>query len=219
MQSSARSKAKVETGVQLVERWCLAPLRNHTFFSLAELNRELALKLAALNDRPFQKMDGNRRLLLETLERPALKPLPAEAFEYCDWKKARVNIDYHVQIDGHLYSVPYSLVRKEVDVRLTARTVEILHLGKRVAAHPRNHTRGCFTTDPEHRPKSHRAHLEWTPTRLINWGHSIGPAVNWSEISSRVDHTPSRVTAAVWGCSVWSDAMTSRDWRPPAPGL
>jgi transposase len=169
-----QDKAKVETGVQLVERWCLAPLRNHTFFSLAELNGELALKLAALNDRPFQKMDGNRRLLLETLERPALKPLPVEPFEYCDWKKARVNIDYHIQVDGHLYSVPYTLVRKEVDVRLTARTVEILHLGKRVAAHSRNHTRGRFTTDPEHRPKSHRAHLEWTPTRLINWGHSIG---------------------------------------------
>ena len=169
-----RDKAKVETGVQLVERWCLAPLRNHTFFSLAELNRELAWKLAALNDRPFQKMEGNRRLLLETLERPVLKPLPSESFEYCDWKKARVNIDYHIQVEGHLYSVPYTLVRQEVDVRLTARTVEVLHRGKRVAAHPRNHARGRFTTDPEHRPKSHRAHLEWTPTRLINWGRSIG---------------------------------------------
>jgi len=172
--ASPCDKAKVETGVQLVERWCLAPLRNHTFFSLAELNRELARKLAALNDRPFQKMDGNRRLLLETVERPALKPLPATPFEYCDWKKARVNIDYHIQVDGHLYSVPYTLVRKEVDVRLTARSVEILHCGKRVAAHPRNRTRGHFTTDPKHRPKSHRAHLEWTPTRLIKWGHSIG---------------------------------------------
>jgi len=172
--ASPRDKAKGETGVQLVERWGLAPLRNHTFFSLAELNRELAQRLAVLNDRPFQKMDGCRRLLLEKLERPALKPLPAAPFEYCDWKKARVNIDYHIQVDGHLYSVPYTLVRKEVDVRLTARSVEILHRGKRVAAHRRNHTRGHFTTDPEHRPKSHRAHLEWTPTRLIKWGHSIG---------------------------------------------
>jgi transposase len=169
-----RDKAKVETGVQLVERWCLAPLRNHTFFSLAELNRELARRVAALNDRAFQKMDGNRRLLLELLERPALKPLPAAPFEYCEWKKARVNIDYHIQVEGHLYSVPYALVRKEVDVRITARTVEVLHHGRRVAVHPRSYTRGRFTTDPEHRPKSHRAHLEWTPTRLIRWGHSIG---------------------------------------------
>ena len=169
-----QDKAKVETGVQLVERWCLAPLRNHTFFSLAELNRELAQRLASLNDRPFQKMEGNRRLLLETLERPALKPLPASVFEYCEWKKARVNIDYHIQVEKHLYSVPYLLVREEVDVRLTARTIEVLHRGKRVAAHARSHARGHFTTDPTHRPHSHKAHLEWTPSRLINWGRSIG---------------------------------------------
>ncbi len=172
--AAPRDKAKVETGVQLVERWALAPLRNHTFFSLSELNRELAARLAALNDRPFQKMEGNRRLLLETLERPALKPLPATAFEYCDWTKARVNIDYHIQVDKHLYSVPYRLVRQQVDVRLTARTIEVMHRGKRVAAHVRSYIRGRFTTDPNHRPKSHRAHLEWTPSRLINWGRSIG---------------------------------------------
>ncbi len=170
-----RDKAKVETGVQLVERWCLAPLRNHTFLSLAELNRELRIHLDALNARPFRKLLGTRRQLLETLERPALKPLPTTPFEYAEWKKARVNIDYHIQVDRHLYSVPYTLVRQEVDVRLTAKTVEVLHRGKRVAAHRRSHRPGRFTTEPGHRPKSHQRHLEWTPSRLIRWGQSIGP--------------------------------------------
>ena len=170
-----RDKAKCETGVQLVERWCLAPLRNHTFFGLGELNQALKLQRDALNDRPFQKLPGSRRQLLETLDRPMLKPLPATPFEYYESKKARVNIDYHIQVDGHLYSVPYTLVRQEVDVRLAARTVEILHRGKRVAAHPRSYAKGCFTTEPGHRPKAHQRHLEWTPSRLINWGSTIGP--------------------------------------------
>lgn len=170
-----RDKAKCETGVQLVERWCLAPLRNHTFFGLGELNHALKLKRDALNDRPFQKLPGTRRQLWETLDRPALQPLPATPFEYYQSKKARVNIDYHIQVEGHLYSVPYTLVRQEVDVRLAARTVEILYRGKRVAAHVRSHAKGRFTTDPGHRPKAHQRHLEWTPSRLIHWGSTIGP--------------------------------------------
>jgi len=170
-----RDKAKCETGVQLVERWCLAPLRNHTFFGLGELNRALRLRREALNDRPFQKLPGTRRQLLETLDRPALKPLPATPFEYYESKKARVNIDYHIQVNSHFYSVPYTLVREEVDVRLAARTVEILYRGKRVAAHMRSYVKGGYTTDPSHRPKSHQRHLEWSPSRLINWGSSIGP--------------------------------------------
>jgi transposase len=170
-----RDKAKVETGVQLVERWCLAPLRHHTFFSLAELNAALRAHRDALNDRPFQKLAGTRRQLLETLDRPALKPLPPTPYEYAEWRKARVNIDYHIQVAHHLYSVPHLLVRQEVDVRLTATTVEVLHRGKRVAAHPRSTVRGRFTTDPGHRPKAHQQHLEWTPSRLIRWGTSIGP--------------------------------------------
>jgi transposase len=172
-----RDKAKAETGVQLVERWCLAPLRNHTFFGLTELNRALKLKRDALNARPFQKLPGTRRQLLDTLERPALKPLPAVPFAYYESRKARVNIDYHIQVDGHLYSVPYTLVRQEVDVRLAARTVEIIYRGKRVAAHVRSAAKGRFSTDPGHRPKAHQRHLEWTPSRLVNWGSSIGPKV------------------------------------------
>lgn len=171
-----RDKAKVETAVQIAERWLLAPLRNHTFFSLPELNDEIARLLGELNARPFQKLEGNRRLLFETLDRPALLPLPAFPYAFAEWKKARVNIDYHIEVERHYYSVPHALVRREVEVRLTATAVEILHGGQRVAAHPRSHRVGGFTTEPAHRPKAHQKHLEWSPQRLIRWGEETGPS-------------------------------------------
>lgn len=171
-----RDKAKAEVGVQVVERWILARLRNHTFHSLAELNREIRRLLTDLNERPFQRLDGSRRTLFESLDRPALAPLPATRYEYAEWKKARVNIDYHVDVLGHYYSVPYTLVRKQVDVRITASAVEILHDGKRVAAHVRSRRKGGFTTDPSHRPKAHQRHLEWTPSRILRWAGETGPS-------------------------------------------
>jgi transposase len=171
-----RDKAKVESGVLVAERWLLAPLRNHTFTSLADLNREIARLREAANDRPFQKLAGSRRSLFETLDRPALRPLPPTRYELAEWRTAKVNIDYHIAVDGHFYSVPYALVRATVRVRLTASMLEVLHAGKRVATHPRSAHRGRFTTDPAHRPKSHQAHLEWTPSRLMHWGASIGPS-------------------------------------------
>lgn len=170
-----RDKAKVETGVQIVERWILAPLRNHTFFSLAELNQEIRRLREEINDRSFQKLDGTRRSLFEGVERPLLKALPGEPYEYADWQKARVNIDYHIAVEKHLYSVPHRLLRKEVEVRLTAATVEILHDGKRVATHVRSRREGGFTTDPTHRPKAHQEHLDWPPSRLVRWAEKTGP--------------------------------------------
>lgn len=174
-QAKPRDKAKVETAVQIVERRILAPLRNHTFFSLAEANREIRLLLEELNDRPFQKLEGSRRTLFKSLERPLLRPLPAERYEYGEWRKARVNIDYHVAVENHFYSVPHRLVRKQVEVRMTSSTVEILYDGQRVAAHPRKRRKGGFTTDPRHRPKAHQEHLDWPPSRLIRWAEKTGP--------------------------------------------
>jgi len=171
-----RDKAKVETAVQIVERWVLAPLRDHTFFSLAELNEEIRRLIDKLNDRPFQKLEGSRRSLFETLERPALRPLPTTPYEYAEWLNAGVNIDYHIAVHGHFYSVPYQLTKERVDVRLTATTVEALHDGRRVAAHPRSYRVGGYTTDPSHRPKAHQKHLEWTPSRLIHWAEKTGPS-------------------------------------------
>ncbi len=171
-----RDKAKVESGVLLAERWILAPLRNHTFFSLAELNVEISRLLDALNERPFQKLEGSRRSQFEDFERGTLQALPSTPFEIAERRTARANIDYHVQVLGHLYSVPYQLVRQPVEVRITASCVEIFHDGRRVATHMRSFRKGGFSTDPGHRPKSHQAHLEWSPSRLIRWAQKTGPS-------------------------------------------
>jgi transposase len=171
-----RDKPKVEAAVLVVERWILARLRNRRFFSLAELNAAIAELLVELNDRPFKKLPGCRRSAFEALDRPALRPLPAVRFELALWKRARVNIDYHVEYDYHYYSVPHRLVRKEVDLRVTSTTLEAFFANQRVASHVRSYRRGHFTTLPEHMPASHRAHAEWTPQRLIAWGERIGAA-------------------------------------------
>ncbi len=171
-----RDKAKAEAGVLVAERWILAPLRNHTFFGLVELNQEIGKRLELLNDKPFQKLDGTRRSLFESFERQALRPLPSAPFEIAERRHGRANIDYHVDVLGHFYSVPYQLVRRAVEVRITGTGVEIFHDGRRVAVHLRSFRKGRFTTDPGHRPKSHQAHLEWSPSRLIRWGEKTGPS-------------------------------------------
>jgi transposase len=171
-----RDKAKAEAGVQGVERWLLARLRHRTFFSLAELNEALRELLVQYNRRPFQKLEGCRESLFLSLDRPALKPLPSRPYEYQQWKKARVSIDYHVEVDRHYYSVPYQLLGAQVELCLTAHTVEILHKGKRVASHLRSFQRGGHTTLPEHMPRHHREYVQWSPERLIRWARQTGPA-------------------------------------------
>jgi len=174
----------VESAVLVAERWILAALRNHTFFSLAELNRAIAEKLTDFNNRKFKKLDTTRKKLYETIDKPALKPLPLHRYEYADWKRARVNIDYHVEVDRHYYSVPFQLVREQVDLRLTATSVEILFKNRRVAAHKRSYAPGGFTTLKEHMPKSHQRYLEWTPSRIIKWAGKNGP--NTEKLVTRI---------------------------------
>ena len=179
-----RDKAKVESAVLVAERWILAALRNHTFFSVAELNEAIAQKLPALNNRRFKKLDTSRKRLFDTLDKPALKALPPRRYEYAEWKKARVNIDYHIEIDRHYYSVPYQLVKEQVDVRLTSTTVEVLFKNRRVASHKRNYRQGGFTTLREHMPKSHQRYLDWSPSRIIRWAGHNGP--NTKKLITRV---------------------------------
>jgi transposase len=171
-----KDKAKVEAGVLLVERWIVAALRKRTFFSLASLNEAIAQLLDQLNHRNFRKLEGNRAERFAKIDRPALRPLPEAAYTFAEWKKARVNIDYHIEIQRHYYSVPYSLLHREVDVRYTAMTIEIFHRGQRVASHVRNSRIGGHTTANAHRPKSHQRYLEWTPERLVHWASTIGPS-------------------------------------------
>jgi transposase len=147
-----RDKAKVEAGVLVVERWILARLRNRRFFSLAELNAAIAELVVDLNARPMKRLGVSRAEMFTELDRPALKPLPAEPFVYAEWRMRRVSLDYHVDIDGHYYSVPFRLIKEPVEARITARTIEIFHKGERVAVHLRGGHRGQHTTVPDHMP-------------------------------------------------------------------
>jgi transposase len=169
-----RDKAAAEAGVLTVERWVLAPLRHRRFFSLAELNAAIATLVAELNARPFRGEKTSRKDLFCELERPALRPLPSSRYELAEWKKVTVNIDYHVEgPDRKFYSVPFQLVRQRLDLRATQTTIEVFKGQRRVASHVREHGRRRYITDPAHMPAAHRAHAEWTPSRLISWGQSI----------------------------------------------
>lgn len=184
-----RDKPKVEVGVQVVERWILARLRHRRFFSLAELNAAIGQLLLDLNHRPFKKLPGCRQSAFETIDRPALQPLPVQRMVIARFKRARVNIDYHVELDGHYYSVPHRLVRSQVELRITATTVEVFSGRQRVAIHLYNARKGLHTTLGEHMPASHRAHRDWTPARLIAWadrvGAGCGAIVRW-----QMEHRP-----------------------------
>jgi transposase len=171
----ARDKAKVEAAVLMAERWIIAVLRNRRFYSLAEANLAISECVKALNARPFKKMDGSRRDLFETLDRPALRRLPPERYSFGAWRRATVNIDYHVESDKHWYSVPYQLVGEEVWVRTSSSAVEVFYRSRRVASHVRSFVRHKYSTDESHMPEAHRRHAQWTPSRLVAWAEKTGP--------------------------------------------
>src|ERR1700747_301355 len=171
----ARDKAKVEVGVQVAERWIIAALRHQTFFRLEDVNRGIRELLERLNQRPFRKREGARASVFPAVNRTLLPAFPAEPFDMSQWSYARVNIDYHIAFDANFYSVPYALVQERVEVRATPTTIEIFHKGQRIASHVRGQGREQAFTQREHRPKSHQAHLEWTPSRMVNWAEQIGP--------------------------------------------
>lgn len=175
--ASPQDKAKVEAAVQVVERHVLAPLRNRTFFTLAEVNAAMRPLMDAVNDRKMRLLDVSRRELLQTVDRPAMRALPPDRWQRCEFARAKVGPNYHVTFDKHSYSVPYKHIGAHVDVRATANTIELLASGTRVASHPRSFVKGAFTTTPTHMPSSHRAHAEWTPERLERWAaKEAGPA-------------------------------------------
>lgn len=170
-----RDKAKVEVAVQVAERWILARLRHQVFLSLTALNTRIRELLTDLNARPMKGYGGrSRRELFDQFDRPALQPLPAERFVHAEWLQARVNIDYHIEVQRHYYSVPHALIHETVDVRLSGTTLDVFHRGTRVWLHTRSDAPGRHTTIAAHMPHAHRAHLEWSPSRLIHWGGTIG---------------------------------------------
>lgn len=170
-----RDKAKVENGVRFAQICILGRLRHRTFFSLAEANQAIAEALDRINDHLMRRLGVSRRHLFQTLERPALAELPGDPYEFAEWRLARVGTDYHVEFDTFFYSVPYGLIRQQVDLRATARTIEIFHRGRRVAAHQRRYGGRRHGTDPDHMPSSHRRYAEWTPERFRRWAASVGP--------------------------------------------
>jgi transposase len=170
-----RDKAKVEAGVRLAQTYILGRLRHQTFFSLAEANQAIAAVLERLNGKVMRRLGLSRRQLFDTVDRPALAPLPGDDYEFAEWRLARVSLDYHVEFDSFFYSVPHALIREQVDLRATARTIEVFHRGRRVAAHQRRYGGRRHGTDPDHMPSSHRRYAEWTPDRFRRWGRSIGP--------------------------------------------
>lgn len=171
-----KDKAKVEVAVLLAERWIIAALRKQTFFSLEEVRAAVKPLLEKLNARPMRRLKKSRRQLYEELDKPALKALPARAYEFTEWGKGKVGPHYHVEFKEHFYSVPYALVHQHAEVRATATTVELLVKGVRVASHVRDDTPNKYTTLAEHMPKAHRDHAEWDPPRLIAWARKVGPS-------------------------------------------
>jgi transposase len=173
-----RDKAKVENCVGFVERWLLGRLRHRVWHSLAELNAAIADLLTRLNDeRVMRRFGQTRRQLFEDIDAPRLKPLPAEPYVLAQWRKCRVGLDYHVEVEKHFYSVPYRHARAAVEVRITARTVEIFAIGERIAAHMRGSGNGRHTTINDHMPSSHRRYADWTIERIVAEAGLLGPSV------------------------------------------
>ncbi len=170
-----KDKAKAEVAVQIVERWIMARLRHQTFFTLASLNQAIRLLLDDLNQRPFKKLPGSRASQFEQLDKPLLRALPVQAYQYAEIKQARVHIDYHIDYDKHYYSVPHHLVKQSVEVQASDQTVAIYHQGQRIASHARSYRKGAHSTCVEHMPRSHQALHDWSPERFLRWAADIGP--------------------------------------------
>jgi len=171
-----RDKAKVEAGVRFAQSWILGRLRDQTFFSLAECNAAITLAMQRMNERQMRKLGVSRRELFEQIERDALQQLPDQDWEFAEWRRARVNLDYHIEVHDFLYSVPHTLIRAEVEVRVTARAIEIFHRGRRVGAHQRRYMGARHGTDPDHMPLPHRRYADWTPERFHRWAGKFGPS-------------------------------------------
>jgi len=170
-----RDKGSVENGVQNVERWVIAPLRNQTFFSLVGMNRAVRKLVEALNQNVMPQYGKSRRRLFEEIDQPELRPLPEKPYEFAFWKTAKVSIDYHVAFEKHFYSVPHTLIQQQVEIKATERMVEIFHKGKQVAIHPRSHAQGRFTTRIEHMPSNHRFVAEQDTNWMLKQAEKIGP--------------------------------------------
>ncbi len=171
-----KDKAKAEVGVQIIERWILARLRHHTFFSLGELNVCIKALLKEVNNKPFKQLKGTRQQWFDSIDRPALLPLPKQSYQYTDITTVKVNIDYHVQYEDHFYSIPHHLVGEAIELHAKEYIIELYFHNQRITSHARKYYSG-MTTVSEHMPVKHEKHHKWTPGRLMNWAKDIGDEV------------------------------------------
>lgn len=172
-----KDKPKAENGVLLAKRWILAKLRNHIFYDIAKMNIEIEKLMEIFNGKTMKRLKKSRKELFELLDKPNSQPLPDKRYEFTEWKIAKVNIDYHISFDFHSYSVPYTLIHKEVSIRATKNIVEIIIKGERICSHRRSFHKYGYTTAKEHMPKAHQQYLEWTPQRIMEWADKYGPSV------------------------------------------
>ena len=163
-----KDKAHVELSVKLVQRWILARLRNFTFYSIAELNKEIERLAPLYHDKVMKHLGKSRRELFLELDKPALMPLPATRYEYKEFKLLKVSKDYHIQLEHNFYSVPYQLIGKKVEVWFGAKIVTVTYEGKTVATHPKLLHKGHYSTQHEHMASSHQKYLEWSPGKIID---------------------------------------------------
>jgi len=171
-----KDKSKAEVGVQIIERWILARLRHQTFFSLPELNHCISALLVEVNHKPFKQLKGSRQQWFESIDQPALMPLPKQPYQYTDIKTVKVNVDYHFQYDQHLYSVPHHLVGEKLELHAKDQLIELFFHGKRITSHPRKYRPGT-TTITQHMPVRHEKHHQWSAGRLMNWAKDLGDEV------------------------------------------
>lgn len=215
-----RDKAKVETAVLIVERFILTRLRNRRFVSLGELNEAIHSIQGDLNARLMRKLGASRREFFDSIDRPALMPLPGEPYAYAEWKRYRVAPDYHVELHGQFYSVPSRLIREMVEAGITDATIEVFHAGQRVAAHPRSALRRRHTTTPEHMPSAHRRYASWTPARIQSFAAEVGPGtaalVETIMSAKPPSRTPSRVSAPASASYSLRRPTGTAAWRRPA---
>lgn len=194
-------------------------MRHRTFFSLAEANAAVAEALERINGHLVRRLGVTRRHLFETLERPVLAPLPIDAYEFAEWRLVRVGVDYHIEHDGYFYSVPHGLIRAQVDLRATSRTIELFHRGKRVALHQRRYGGRRHGTDPDHMPSAHRRYADWTPDRLRRWAASVGPCTEAliaapSSPTARIRSRAFGAASASCGCCATSTPTVPKAYRP-----
>ncbi|GHV34196.1 integrase [Spirochaetia bacterium] len=173
-----RDKGQVEGSVGWIETWLLEWLRDQRFESYAELNGAIKRRMADLVKRPFQKRAGSRESVFLALDKPALRPLPQDNYEYAHYIERRVPDNYHIEYNGFYYSTPHQYYRQQVTMKVSATMVEVYsNTRQRIAIHERRYTGKRYVTIREHMPPNHQFTQDrkgFDGKRYRQWAGNIG---------------------------------------------